>query len=153
MDIDGMKRTDIIDALNQYCEQRKTCTAFDGGDETDCPFCGNDIGDDFEHMNDDQLIKCLEKIGVLKDVVDDKRPVVSKKPDMVEHPAHYNQGDIECIDAIKSAVIGKTGIEAVCVANVIKYLWRYETKNGLEDVKKAQFYLNRLIKEFEDKNK
>lgn len=65
--------------------------------------------------------------------------------DNVNHPSHYTQGKVECIDALESATIGKSGIEAVCVANIIKYLWRYEEKNGLEDVKKAQFYLNRLI--------
>lgn len=64
---------------------------------------------------------------------------------------HYTQGGIECIDAIKAATVGKTGIEAVCVANVVKYLWRYEEKNGLEDVKKARWYLERLISELENK--
>lgn len=67
--------------------------------------------------------------------------------DSVNHPAHYTQGDIECIDAIKAATVGKTGIEAACVANVIKYLWRYEAKNGVEDVRKAKWYIDRLIKE------
>lgn len=67
--------------------------------------------------------------------------------DMVNHPSHYTQGGIECIDAITAATVGKTGIEAVCVANVVKYLWRYEEKNGLEDVKKARWYLERLISE------
>lgn len=71
--------------------------------------------------------------------------------DNVNHPSHYTQGSIECIDALKAATVGKTGIEAVCVANVIKYCWRYEEKNGLEDVKKAQFYINRLIQELEEK--
>ena len=71
--------------------------------------------------------------------------------DNVNHPKHYTQGGIECIDALKAATIVKTGIEAVCVANVIKYCWRYEEKNGLEDVKKAQFYINRLIQELEEK--
>lgn len=70
--------------------------------------------------------------------------------DMVNHPSHYTQGSIECIDAIKAATVGKTGIEAVCVANVIKYLWRYEEKNGLEDVKKARWYLERLISELSE---
>lgn len=51
--------------------------------------------------------------------------------DVVNHPSHYTKGSIECIDAIDSATAGKSGIEAVCVANVIKYLWRYEEKNGL----------------------
>lgn len=71
--------------------------------------------------------------------------------DNVNHPQHYTQGGVECIDALKAATVGKTGIEAVCVANVIKYLWRYEEKNGLEDVKKAQWYINRLIQELEEK--
>lgn len=71
--------------------------------------------------------------------------------DNVNHPSHYTQGGVECIDAITAATVNKTGIEAVCTANVIKYLWRYEGKNGLEDVKKAQWYLNWLIAEMEGK--
>lgn len=71
--------------------------------------------------------------------------------DNVNHPGHYTQGGVECIDAIAAATTGKTGIEAVCVANVIKYLWRYELKNGIEDVKKARWYLDRLITELEGK--
>lgn len=61
------------------------------------------------------------------------------------NPNHYKQGKIECIDALEAATVNKTGIEAICTANIIKYLWRYEAKNGLEDVKKAQWYLNKLI--------
>ena len=70
--------------------------------------------------------------------------------DMVNHPSHYTQGCIECIDCIKSATVGKAGIEAFCVGNAIKYLWRYEEKNGIEDVKKARWYIDRLIKELEN---
>lgn len=72
--------------------------------------------------------------------------------DNVNHPSHYNQGGIECIDAIKAATVGKTGIEAFCVGNAIKYLWRYEEKNGLEDVHKSAWYIERLIKELEENN-
>ena len=61
------------------------------------------------------------------------------------NPSHYKNGMVEAIDAIESATVNKKGIEAVCVANVIKYLWRYEDKNGIEDIKKAQWYLNKLI--------
>lgn len=75
----------------------------------------------------------------------DEELSVVYEPDVVNHPSHYTNGKVECIDAIESATVGKTGIEAVCVANVIKYLWRYEDKNGLEDIKKAQWYLNKLI--------
>jgi len=61
------------------------------------------------------------------------------------NPPHYKKGDVECIDAIASATVGKTGIEAVCVANVIKYLWRYEDKGGAIDVEKSLWYLNKLV--------
>ena len=71
--------------------------------------------------------------------------------DVVNKPRHYNQGGIECIDCIKSATVGKVGIEAFCVGNAIKYLFRYEEKNGIEDVKKAKWYIDRLIRELEEK--
>ena len=69
------------------------------------------------------------------------------------NPNHYKQGKVECIDALDSATVNKSGIEAVCTANVIKYLWRYEAKNGLEDVRKAQWYLRKLEKELTNKLK
>lgn len=65
--------------------------------------------------------------------------------DSVNHPSHYCQGGIECIDAIEAAVTGLRGMEAVCAGNAIKYIWRYHQKNGVEDLKKARFYLNKLI--------
>ena len=63
---------------------------------------------------------------------------------MVEHPPHYTAGGIECIDAIMAAVTGLTPQEAVCVANVLKYTWRFKHKNGKQDLKKAEWYLKRL---------
>ena len=71
--------------------------------------------------------------------------------DNVNNPTHYTQGEIECIDCIKAATVNKVGIEAFCVGNAIKYLFRYENKNGLEDIRKAQWYINRLIQELEEK--
>ena len=65
--------------------------------------------------------------------------------DNVTHPSHYTQGKVECIDAIEAAVTGLTGMEAVCTAQCIKYLWRWKRKNGLEDLLKARWYLDRLI--------
>jgi len=67
------------------------------------------------------------------------------------NPSHYQQGPIQCIEAIESATIGKSGIEAVCVANIIRYLWRFELKGGLEDVKKAQWYLSHLVAHLEER--
>ena len=71
--------------------------------------------------------------------------------DMVNHPAHYTAGGIECIDALAAATTGLEGIEAVDTANAIKYLWRWKYKNGIEDLKKAIWYINHLV-EYLDKN-
>jgi hypothetical protein len=76
-----------------------------------------------------------------------KSKVVKVIKDNVNHPSHYTQGAIECIDAIKEATKGLFGIEAVCTANIIKYVWRWKFKNGVEDLRKADWYLQRLIKE------
>lgn len=64
----------------------------------------------------------------------------------VNHPEHYTAGGIECIDALEAATAGLEGIEAVCTANAIKYLWRWKRKNGVEDLQKAVWYIERLIK-------
>lgn len=69
----------------------------------------------------------------------------------INHPAHYCQGGIECIDAIEAAITNLTGIEAVCTANVIKYIWRWKEKNGAEDLRKAEWYLKRLTQIVENK--
>lgn len=60
------------------------------------------------------------------------------------NPNHYKSGNMECIDAL-AETLGSEGIKAFCKGNVIKYLWRYEKKNGVEDLRKAQWYLNKLI--------
>lgn len=79
--------------------------------------------------------------------------ITSKTTDMVNHPSHYTQGNIECIDAIAEATKNLQGIEAVCTANAIKYLWRWKLKNGKEDLKKARWYIDRIIDEAEDQAK
>ena len=64
--------------------------------------------------------------------------------DMVNTPEHYkHSGSVECIDAIEAAT--RYGFEFYLQGNVIKYLWRYRYKNGLEDLEKARWYLNKLI--------
>ena len=67
--------------------------------------------------------------------------------DSVNHPPH-NAGKIECIEAIEAAVEDLSGPEAVSTGNAIKYLWRWKSKskNGIEDLRKAKWYIDRLIK-------
>lgn len=60
------------------------------------------------------------------------------------NPNHYKSSNMECIDAL-AETLGSDGIKSFCKGNVIKYLWRYEKKNGVEDLKKAKWYLEKLI--------
>lgn len=141
-----MKREEKIETLKNFCNRWILCS--DG-----CPMknlCQGTLYS-WNEMTDNMLDKCLDTIGVTSPKEQEPNPSYTKS-DMVCHPAHYNQGKVECIDAMAAATVNKRGIEAICVSNVIKYLFRYETKNGLEDVKKAQFYLNRLVDELEAKS-
>lgn len=72
------------------------------------------------------------------------KPNINDILDNVEHPSHYCRGGIECIDAIEAS-LGKDEFAGFLRGNIIKYVWRYKDKNGLEDLKKAQWYLNKLI--------
>ena len=144
-----MTRDEMVLTLDKFCDEQKDC------------FCCllNNFSDacNFNKWSDDKLAIAYDHIyknsearldgGHLKN---EEVKMDENVPDMVNHPQHYTQGGIECIDALKAATVGKRGIEAVCVANVIKYLWRYEKKNGIEDIRKAKFYIERLLKELEE---
>lgn len=62
----------------------------------------------------------------------------------VNHPSHYNQGKYECIDVMVET-FGKEAVQNFCLLNAFKYIWRTNEKNGMEDVKKATWYLNKLV--------
>ena len=70
------------------------------------------------------------------------------KPDVVNHPSHYTQGGIECIKAIEASMTPE-GFQDYCKGNVMKYIWRWRDKAGVEDLKKAQVYLSWLIESAE----
>lgn len=90
-----------------------------------------------------ELTPCLwmpktpeRKVPVIEtEMVTDDNPVT--------HPSHYTQGNIECIDAMVSA-FGKEATAHFCHLNAFKYLWRTEHKNGLQDIDKAIWYLNKF---------
>lgn len=64
--------------------------------------------------------------------------------DNVNNPQHYASGGIECIDAMIAAY-GKEAVMHFCQCNAFKYQWRFDKKNGIEDLKKAQWYNNKYI--------
>ena len=72
--------------------------------------------------------------------------------DAVLHPSHYTHGGIECIEAIKASMTAD-GFCDYCKGNIIKYIWRWRDKGGVEDLRKASVYLNWLINAAEGKRK
>jgi len=73
-----------------------------------------------------------------------------EEKDMVNSPAHYNKAGIETIDALEAMLTN--GFDYYLQGNIVKYLWRYRYKNGVEDLKKAQWYLNKLIEVYDGKS-
>lgn len=79
----------------------------------------------------------------------DMKEIIGKE-DMVDHPNHYQSTTgLEAIDVIEAFTSDISGIEAFCTGNAIKYLCRWKKKNGIEDLRKAEWYLNRLIRHIE----
>ena len=144
-----MTRDETVLALDKFCDNQEDCSC--------CLLEKFSDGCNFNRWSDDKLAIAYDHVYKNSEarldgihLKNEEVKMDENVPDMVNHPQHYTQGGIECIDALKAATVGKRGIEAVCVANVIKYLWRYEKKNGIEDIRKAKFYIERLLKELEE---
>lgn len=74
---------------------------------------------------------------------------MKEKGSAVNHPSHYNAGDVECIDALK-ALASRAEFQGFLRLNAVKYLWRMGRKGDpLEDLEKCRWYLDRLISELE----
>jgi len=71
--------------------------------------------------------------------------------DYLVNPKHYksNKG-LECIDCIEGVVQDLVGVEATDTGNIMKYLWRWKNKDGVNDLKKAKWYLEHLIAHVEN---
>ena len=96
------------------------------------------------------IVQIDDETYFVSDIVSMERYKMSDKPDMVNHPGHYiSETGLEAIDVIEAFTFDLKGIEATDTGNVLKYMCRWKSKNGLEDLKKAQWYLNHLINHVE----
>lgn len=79
--------------------------------------------------------------------------MVGMDNDIINSPSHYlnDRFDFETIDVIEAYTDGLEGIEAVCTGNALKYICRWHKKNGVEDLRKAAWYIDRLINHILDK--
>ena len=127
--------------IEKHCDSMPSCSACPIGSKDGSFVCFSDWED-----NPNDIEKNYEIIfGKTSDTKDEK--VEKKSEDMVNHPSHYTHGGVECIDAITSALSSyEDSVDSWLVGQVIKYLWRAPLKGKYEeDIKKAQFYLNRLV--------
>lgn len=102
----------------------------------------------------DDIEKALDKVGdaaaeamasITKGISLGILPADDTLDDPVNHPSHYTQGTVECIDAIESSMTPEE-FRGYLKGCLMKYIWRYQHKGGMEDLKKARWYLDRLIK-------
>lgn len=70
--------------------------------------------------------------------------MTSNTVDMVNNPSHYASGKFECIEVMEDT-LGKEAVMSFCICNAFKYIFRHKKKNGVEDIQKAKWYLNKYI--------
>lgn len=102
-----------------------------------CTYCDGDPPNDSPERRHTTTTKPL------KMTFSDNTKDVKTNP-VVDHPPHYNQGGIECIDAIKAALTPEE-FRGFCKGNALKYVWRERYKNGGVDLEKSNWYLLRLL--------
>ena len=147
-----MDKTELRKRMDELCKgYGLSCT---GCPSWDLPVCQNDE-DVLTAKDYEDGIKAFEdyvKSKVGKSTTDTSKvplqathkPTQGSEYDVVSKPKHYASTSIECIDAM----VETQGIKAVvdfCVCNAFKYLWRHNGKNGDEDIKKANWYLNKAV--------
>jgi len=71
-------------------------------------------------------------------------PPKEEVSDQVNHPSHYESGKFECIEVMEEA-LGYDAVRDFCICNTFKYIYRHKRKNGYEDIKKAQWYINKYV--------
>lgn len=120
-----------------------------------CAVCSSKFGAQGSAVSCEKWCKEKQRIGQKVE----EHPVVQDQPspvlldDQVNSPEHYRAGTIECIDAIQ-AMTGQFQSKEACylLGNALKYIWRHERKGDpIKDLKKAIWYIERRIKEIEEK--
>ena len=117
------------------------CPGSDGNGCETCPFkeCAvcNKAEKDLTDADYEETVRFMERVK-------SETEKLLADFDVVERPQHYASTSIECIDAMRETQ-GDEAVKAFCVCNAFKYLWRHNSKNGDEDIKKANWYLNKAV--------
>ena len=147
-----MTRKELVRRMDELCKGYGESCA--GCPSWDLPVCQNDE-DALTAKDYEDGIKALEdyeKRKVGESTTDASKvplhathkPTHGSEYDVVSKPKHYASTSIECIDAMRETQ-GDEAVKDFCVCNAFKYLWRHNSKNGDEDVRKASWYLNKAV--------
>ena len=128
-----------------------------------CRLCKPDGSCRWNELNDESTEDCYHFLiaeGLIgkpeqpeiKFVKVERKDEVEPTNDAVQHPSHYTHGGVECIEAIRASMT-VDGFCDYCKGNIIKYIWRWRDKGGVEDLRKASVYLDWLINAADEKEK
>ena len=140
----------LVETLRTMLDKSKALASLTGWDDGGLPDLYRDSANAIEELQ--KLLDGTEA-GNGKRTPSESTTEWPTEDDAVNHPSHYTAGKVECIDALDAATTGLNGFEGYCTGNIIKYLWRWKKKNGLQDLEKAKWYLERLIKLEKEKEK
>lgn len=113
-----------MNELIRMCTHYKSCK--------DCPLCNKGYSNCLFNGYSDEDIETAYNL------------VFGAKKEEINHPDRYAGGKFECIDVMLD-VFGADAVKHFCILNAFKYLWRSEKKKGVEDIRKAVWYLNKYI--------
>ena len=99
------------------------------------------LGDMYDELNENNRCVFMPKIEAERGREVEEYIVAE---DVVNHPSHYESGKFECIEVMLETQ-GKEAVLNFCLCNAFKYLYRHNRKNGLEDIKKSQWYINKYV--------
>ena len=121
--------------LKDFCNEHKSCSNCTLND----PYC------EFSRMTCNEIDKCYDVAFGKKEESECSvtQPEKTLKEE-INHPDRYAGGKYECIDVMQD-VFGKEDVLSFCKLNAFKYIWREKQKNGVQDMKKAAWYINKYI--------
>lgn len=131
---------DLVDYPNEYEDTKRGWTSLE-----------NVRAGEYTRLIDNESVR-YRLILPEPEILEEPEPEPAPKPDMVNHPPHYQSSNgMEVIDVIEAFTNTLVGIEATDTGNVLKYMCRWKYKDGLQDLEKAQWYLNHLINHIKEK--
>ena len=141
MKLNGVK-TDFHATLGSYDESRFLLT--------DCSMNLFNTFKIHKPNTEEYGLNAYSYYSLATDEEDSEEPVIQRTTDNVNHPDHYNYGDIEIIDFIEQVTQHYNSDVAYHIGNAIKYLARSPHKNGKEDIEKARWYIERAYQKWSD---